>query len=157
MFIRYLFFLLSLFLTTEITAQRVASFNNLESEIRQQVKLYWRLDDESIKETRIIVYDALKTTKPLGNVHLNQDEISSDFGIFGFYSPYIQPQRVQFFIKHHNTIIILKDNPYDDVLITQIQTLVDYFKTYKDAPRDKFYKYLKVLIKNKESNMKLLE
>jgi len=149
---RYLILLLSLLLASDIYAQKVIPFHDLEKEVRIQIQNYWESDNI---ET-IYVHDQLDGS-PKGIEYTECDKIDVDYSIFAIDAPFISPPRACFFIKHKDIIIFLEDSWYKDTFLTQVQTLVNYFQTYQDAPQENFPKYLKILIENREQNLMYLE
>ena len=149
---RPLILLLTLLLASDMYAQKVIPFHDLEKEVKIQIQNYWESDNI---ET-IYVWDKLDGS-PKGIEYTECDKIDVDYCIFQYRAPYISPPRYCLFIKHKDIVIFLEDSFYKDTFITQVQTLVNYFQTYQDAPQENFPKYLKILIENREQNLMYLE
>ena len=149
---RPLILLITLLLASDIYAQKVIPFHDLEKEVKTQIQNYWESDNI---ET-IYVWDKLDGS-PKGIEYTECDKIAVDYSIFQYRAPYISPPRYCLFIKHKDIIIFLEDSWYKDTFLTQVQTLVNYFLTYQDAPQENFPKYLKILVENREQNLMYLE
>ena len=151
---RPLILLLTLLLASDIYAQKVIPFHDLEKEVRNQIWNYWMLDDE---EDRYIVIGDMLNLEAKCIEYTECYKIDVDYSIFQYRAAFIMPSRNLFFIKHKDIIIFLEDSWYKDTFLTQVQTLVNYFLTYQDAPQENFPKYLKILMENREQNLMYLE
>ena len=94
---RHLILLLSLLLASDMYAQKVIPFHDLEKEVRNQIWNYWMLDDE---EDRYIVIGDMLNLETKCIEYTECYKIDVDYSIFQYRAAFIMPSRNLFFIKH---------------------------------------------------------